>query len=246
MTISNLFRLLTTGVALTFGLTAIAEGNASTNNDAVEEVFAPKYVKLVQTPTKVDLTLSDGQTLSLPQYKKVEKTYPFSASLNDQLNIKTNFKKQTLKNKLDEQNEIKLLSKKLQIDSIDVNYIDFYREIANWLGTRYCLGSMSQNAVDCSGFTKIIYSTVFNKDIPRTSHDMSNSLTQTLSVDQLLPGDLVFFATRGKKHINHVGMYVGEGNFVHASIKGVKISSLSEGYYHNTWRKAGRIETESL
>lgn len=243
MYLSNLYKyLVVTSGAMVMTMSAFAEENLSSYNDINNDVFTPKYIKLIESHSTLDLKLSKGHTLTLPQYRKVEKCYPFSASINDRLNLKTNFRTHSLKNKLAELHEIKGLSEKLHIDSLDIKYLDFYREIANWLGTRYRMGSMSQNAVDCSGFTKIIYNTVFNKNIPRTSRDMSNSLTETLSVNELLPGDLVFFATRGKKHINHVGMYIGEGNFVHASINGVKVSSLTEGYYRKTWRKAGRID----
>jgi cell wall-associated NlpC family hydrolase len=62
-----------------------------------------------------------------------------------------------------------------------------------------------------------------------------------LDKEDLIPGDMVFFSTFNKKYINHVGVYLGEGKFIHASIKyGVIVSSLAEGYYSKTWRKGGR------
>lgn len=138
--------------------------------------------------------------------------------------------------------EIQELSAKLGIKVENNEYLDFYREVANWLGTRYRLGSMSKSGVDCSGFTNIIYNTVFNQKLPRVSTAIAQNVKVSLKKDELLPGDLVFFSTFKRKYINHVGIYIGDGHFIHASIKrGVIVSSLVEGYYSTAWRKGGRM-----
>jgi lipoprotein Spr len=65
-----------------------------------------------------------------------------------------------------------------------------------------------------------------------------------VSKNNLKTGDLVFFATsKNSNRINHVGIYLKNGSFIHASTsKGVIVSHLDEGYYSRTWKKAGRIK----
>lgn len=244
MVLSNICRCLAASVTILIAFPVYAERNETHSEEADRNLFAPKSIRLVPSSDTIDVVVAKDTSLTLPLYKKVEEYYPFFVSADSRLNIETDFDAESLKNKLAEQRELTELSKKLQIKDLDKHYIEFYREVAGWLGTRYHMGSMSRDAVDCSGFTKIIYNIVFNKDIPRTSRDMSNSLTESLTIDELHPGDLVFFATRGKKYVNHVGMYLGEGHFVHASVNGVKVSPLTDGYYKKTWRMAGRIDGE--
>lgn len=79
--------------------------------------------------------------------------------------------------------------------------------------------------------------------LDRVSTTIANNLKVSVSKDELQPGDMVFFSTMGKKRINHVGVYLGDGLFAHASIKkGVVVSTLLEGYYSKAWRKGGRME----
>lgn len=204
------------------------------------DIFVPQKIELVQSNKTINITTGSGD-LTLPCYNKKRTYEPLAVSISNKLHLREDISVDLLRTKLEERRELQELSKKLGINDLDLNYINFYREVAGWLGTRYRMGSMNTKGVDCSGFTKIIYNKVFEIDLPRTSIDMSNTVKETLKIDELLPGDLVFFATRGKKHINHVGMYLGEGHFIHASIKGVKVSDLTDGYYKKTWRKAGRV-----
>jgi len=224
-------------------LSSITVGAKDSKNSGVKSnLFIPKTIKLVESKQSINIHTESGN-LSLPQYKKKEiyQSFLSGVNINNRLNLREDISIDLLNAKLKEREELKELSSVLGIHDLDAKYLDFYREVAGWLGTRYRMGSMSSKAVDCSGFTKIIYNKVFEIDLPRTSRDMSNSVKEILAVDELIPGDLVFFATRGKKNINHVGMYLGEGHFVHASIKGVKVSDLTDGYYKKTWRKAGRV-----
>ena len=100
---------------------------------------------------------------------------------------------------------------------------------------------MSRKAVDCSGFTNIIYKNVYGMQLDRVSTAIAKNVKESISKEDLEPGDMVFFSTFRKKYINHVGVYIGDGKFIHASIKhGVIVSSLTEGYYSKAWRKGGR------
>lgn len=140
--------------------------------------------------------------------------------------------------------EIEKISKKIGFDLEEnhTSHIPLYSEAIKWLGVRYRSAGMSLKGVDCSGLTSVIYKNVFNKQLQRRSIDISRSIDEEVLKNNLEPGDLVFFATRGRKTINHVGVFLGDRKFIHASVgKGVIISSLDEAYYQRTWRKGGRV-----
>jgi cell wall-associated NlpC family hydrolase len=141
-----------------------------------------------------------------------------------------------------EHKEMQELSSELGVTIDDVSLLPLFREAASWLGTRYGRGGMSRAAVDCSGFTNIIYKNVFGIRLDRVSTAIAANVKESIyDKEDLQPGDMVFFSTFNKKYINHVGVYLGDGKFIHASIKyGVIVSSLAEGYYMKTWRKGGR------
>lgn len=201
-------------------------------------------VDLVPTSEFFVLQTGKNNTVVLPKYEIVTEAFLSSTYLSPSEDELCPFYLEVgaLEKELSVRNELAELSDKLGFEVKDRENIELYRFTADWLGTRYRMGGMSRKAVDCSGFTNLVYNNVFDKKIPRTSIDISNNLEAELDVESLDPGDLVFFATRGKKRINHVGVYLGEGYFVHASIKGgVKVSPLSAGYYQKTLKKAGKI-----
>ena len=109
------------------------------------------------------------------------------------------------------------------------------------LGVAYRYGGTSANTgFDCSGFMQHIFRRSMQINLPRTSAEQAR-MGEPVSRSDLQPGDMVFFSTFRKKYINHVGIYIGDGKFIHASIKkGVIVSSLREGYYSTAWRKGGR------
>jgi cell wall-associated NlpC family hydrolase len=108
-----------------------------------------------------------------------------------------------------------------------------------FVGRDYVWGAAGPNAFDCSGFTMYIFSK-FGVSLPHQSGSQYR-YGQSVSRDNLAPGDLVFFNTYGS--ISHVGIYAGGGNFVHAanSRTGVTVSSLSEGYYDKRFVGAKRV-----
>ena len=101
--------------------------------------------------------------------------------------------------------------------------------VYDWIGTPYRFGGSSKKGVDCSAFTKQLYSQVFNLDIKRNSRDIF-SMVSPVSKDELKEGDLVFFKIHSRS-ISHIGIYLGNGRFAHASLRGVAISSLDDAYY---------------
>jgi lipoprotein Spr len=111
--------------------------------------------------------------------------------------------------------------------------------VYDWIGTPYHFGGESRKGIDCSAFTKELYSEVFNLDIKRSSRDIF-SMVNPVGKDDLKEGDLVFFKIHSRR-ISHVGIYLGDGKFAHASSRGVAISSLDDNYYSRYFYKGGRL-----
>jgi lipoprotein Spr len=117
--------------------------------------------------------------------------------------------------------------------------IKLFQFVYDWVGTPYHFGGDSRKGIDCSAFTKELYSKVFNLTIKRNSRDIF-SMVNPVSKDDLQQGDLVFFKIHSRS-ISHVGIYLGNGRFAHASSRGVAISSLDDGYYNRYFYKGGRL-----
>ena len=108
------------------------------------------------------------------------------------------------------------------------------------LGQPYVYGSTGPSSFDCSGFT--LY--VFKKVGINLPHSASAQAKYGSKIDKqdLRPGDLVFFGYHGSRNIEHVGIYVGNGEFIHASSdEGITITPLASNYYARNYRGAGRI-----
>jgi len=125
------------------------------------------------------------------------------------------------------------------------NNIYLYNAGAKWLGVPYRYGGSTRKGVDCSAFTAIIYREVYGKQLSRSSADILKHNCKKVGRSRLEEGDLVFFRTDGKrsKSPTHVGIYLKNGRFIHASTsRGVIVSSLSEPYYTRTWITGGRVK----
>lgn len=116
-------------------------------------------------------------------------------------------------------------------------------EADKWLGTAYRYGGNTRAGVDCSGLVCNLFNNALSIKLPRVS-SQQGEFCRRISKNELIEGDLVFFNTGGGARINHVGMYIGGGNIVHASTsKGVIISSLDDSYYKRTFNSCGRVES---
>ena len=112
--------------------------------------------------------------------------------------------------------------------------------IEEWYGTKYRYGGNDKTGVDCSAFTKCFIDHLYSINIPRTSVDQYIH-SKRVKKENLQQGDLVFFRTT-KKSISHVGIYLQNNKFVHASTSyGVVISDLDEDYYARRFAGAGRV-----
>lgn len=111
-----------------------------------------------------------------------------------------------------------------------------------FLGTPYVYGGSSPKGFDCSGFTSYVYKQ-FGVSLNRSSSAQLSNCTK-ISKSDLQPGDLVFFSrSSSSSTIGHVGIYIGNGNFIHSSSPGdvVKIDSMSSSYYSSHYVASGRI-----
>ena len=221
--------------------------NLTTSSASDKSKSTVANIELIPSSELIKVKIPKGKPVYLPLFEKVLPQHDFSThrfAAFDSFHSNFSLTADSLAKEISIRKEIVELSERLgvNIKLEDKDKIDLFRTAADWLGTRYRRGSMSRRGVDCSGFTNILYNTVYDKKIPRSSYDIANNLAEELSVEDLTPGDLVFFSTLGRKRINHVGVYLGDGSFVHASIKhGVIVSTLSEGYYQRTFKKDGKI-----
>jgi hypothetical protein len=114
-----------------------------------------------------------------------------------------------------------------------------FQFIEEWWDTRYRYGGTTKSGIDCSAFTSLLMAEVFQKNLPRTAKEQY-SIAQKIDDSELAEGDLVFFNTRGG--VSHVGVYLSEGYFVHASTStGITINNLTESYYQKRYLRAARV-----
>jgi len=143
-------------------------------------------------------------------------------------------------------NELQTLSAKFGVHVTKRDNIKLYREAAGWLGVKYRLGGTTKRGVDCSGFADAIYLNVYKTKISRTVDDIYHKDCRRIRQGKLREGDLVFFRTDGKRRRrkpNHVGVYLKDGRFIHASTsKGVEVNNLNNVYYKKAFVKGGRVK----
>ena len=115
---------------------------------------------------------------------------------------------------------------------------DFLEE---WWGVPHRMGGMTQNGVDCSGLVCVVYKDLYNDPFQyRRAQDIYTELEPIRRDDELEVGDLIFFRIGGVR-IDHVGIYLGNGDFAHASSsKGVMVSNLSQDYWKKRFFRGGR------
>lgn len=134
-------------------------------------------------------------------------------------------------------------------DNVDIEYVGtehrpggvhdtLMQEYREWAGTPYRFGGESRQGIDCSALTQRIFKEQFNYALPRTAGEQMKQ-GRRISRAALKPGDLVFF--KPTRRLNHVGVYLGNGLFMHASSsQGVMISQLDNQYWARRYVQARR------
>ena len=118
-----------------------------------------------------------------------------------------------------------------------------YVNAAEWIGTPYRAGGDSRHGTDCSGLVSQLYKKTYRMRLSRST-DGQLKESNKIARRNLREGDLVFFTSRSsRKKVAHVGIYLKDGKFIHASTsQGVIVSSLKEKYYTQHWLCGGRVK----
>ena len=113
------------------------------------------------------------------------------------------------------------------------------------LGVPYRRGGSSEDTgFDCSGFVRHLYEKSFGRLLPRRADEQARA-TETIDRSELKPGDLVFFNTM-KRAFSHVGIYVGDGKFIHSprAGKAIRVDDMREAYWQKRFNGARRVQAE--
>ena len=102
--------------------------------------------------------------------------------------------------------------------------------------------------LDCSGLVGYVFRSALGIELPRVSRDLARNGEPVTDRTQLMAGDLVFFGTKQKGRVDHVGIYLGDGRFVHAPRRGkdVTVSSLDTGYWSGRFLQARRVAMNAI
>ncbi len=207
-------------------------GNPSTK--FIDDISVTPQISVDNTEVKPELQLASGTTRGLSfietpaEKQEAQEVSQFLASRRTSVTeavSQVQLKYAALLN-----TEIESLPSKTLLDNVD-----------EWYGVRYRTGGNTKNGVDCSGFTVAVYAAVYGIMLPRVSRDQYRT-SRKISTTELQEGDLVFFNTNGRG-VSHVGVYLGNNKFIHASVsKGIMVNGLFESYYLKRYVGAGRID----
>lgn len=194
-----------------------------------------KRLKSKKTPTFIEgLEITPG---SVVKSKHKPTTTKENQNKQDEVNVSSN--------KVEFSFELqKTYAERLQVDASYVSNKWLYEKIEEWWATRYCMGGSSKQCIDCSAFTAVIAKDVFNIVLLRTAQQQYENTTP-IPKEELMEGDLVFFHTSNRREVTHVGVYLQNNKFVHASTsQGVMISDLNDNYWKSKYYASGRMMTK--
>ena len=118
---------------------------------------------------------------------------------------------------------------------------NLYRFITDWTGVKYRLGGLDKRGIDCSGFALLLQKDIYEQTLPRRSRDQADAV-KNVAKNSLKEGDLIFFSFGGK-NVDHVGVYLNNNFFVHASTtRGVIVDDLNLPVYQNAIVKTGTLK----
>ncbi len=132
--------------------------------------------------------------------------------------------------------------------AVNLTEPQFENKVKEYVGIPYRKGGTTTNGLDCSGFVRLVYDEIFGIDLPHSSlAQFSFSDLKKIDRQEMQPGDLIFFGNKGKKRINHVGVYLSDNKFIHASsTDGIKVSDLDERYWKKRFVGTKRHEDLNL
>ncbi len=188
---------------------------------AVKRKQAPVFIETISIRNNSDLSRSPGIKANTPYALEISSEPIFSAEKMNSLQFKY----------------------AILLDVPVEQMIDFklMELLENWYGTPYRMGGNSKSGIDCSAFVQTFMKSIFDLSVSRTANEQYQQSAR-ISKNELKEGDLVFFRTQRKKRISHVGVYIRNNRFVHASTSsGVMISSLNESYFVTRYAGAGRV-----
>ena len=131
--------------------------------------------------------------------------------------------------------------KKVERENRDFRLSKIFYPMKTYLGTPYKFGGDTRRGMDCSGFTCSVFQESFKIKLPHNASQQYRN-SKHISRSELKLGDLVFFSMNQSGNIGHVGIYIGNNYFAHASTSyGVVVSGLKEKYYRSRYVGAGRV-----
>lgn len=176
------------------------------------------------TEKNVNVMTVDGKTVRIPSYRPKTRSPIAANSVNQSADEKAAAYKYKFNN--------------MSSRGATPMGLAIIKSAFRYMGVPYVFGGTTPNGFDCSGFVQYVFREN-GVNTPRMAHHQFYAGTP-ITKDQLRPGDLVFFETY-TKGISHVGIYIGNGNFIHASSKGaVRVDDLNAEYYTNRYRGAAR------
>lgn len=133
----------------------------------------------------------------------------------------------------------------LDVNAGDIQNGRLYAFVDEWMGTPYLFGGQDRLGIDCSGLAQLLEQDVYGINIPRSTSQQINIIKRKYE-EQLVEGDLLFFDYDGKK-FSHVGVYLQNGYYIHASSsKGVIITRLHDLYTYKYFSRCGSIDLQGL
>jgi probable lipoprotein NlpC len=136
---------------------------------------------------------------------------------------------------------VKKYSELMDVSKKAIKNGKLYGFIDDWQGTKYQYGGLSKRGVDCSGLVYLAFKDVYEKEIPRMTSQQVDAIKRKYE-NQLKEGDLVFFDYEGKK-FSHVGIYLQNGYYFHASTsKGVMVAKLKDPYTYKYFSRGGSLK----
>lgn len=181
---------------------------------------------------------SSSKTSSKNKGKKEKKE---KKKKNKKSTVKPYVEKPNVKDAKESSPVIEKYAKMLGVKPESLKNEKLYQLIDEWWGTPYKFGGKTKNGIDCSAFSSVLYQQCYQKTIVPPAYSIFDQC-QVVEKSKLKEGDLVFFKT-DKNRISHVGVYLHNNKFVHASTsKGVRIDDLNDPYYIKVFFNGGKLK----